>query len=83
MNSSKARRGLLVTVDVDSNKVTISLDDVHRSAGDEVWTTKEHVTHKPVGLKEFKEMTLSDSELADFAGYILARLNAYIELEEN
>lgn len=47
------------------------------------WTQRDHVTHKKLSFEDFREMRLNDSELADLAGYIIARLNAYIEVGES
>jgi hypothetical protein len=84
MKVAKSKRGVLVTVDRRGEAITLFLDDVEQSSADRKhWTQRDHVTHKKLDFKEFEAMKVSDSELADLAGYILARLNAYIEVGES
>jgi hypothetical protein len=84
MKVNKPRRAVLVTISVVGESLTLSLDDAAQSAtSHDTWSQKDHVTHKEFRLKEFTDMKFDEAELADLAGYIVARLNAYIELGES
>lgn len=79
MEEKRAKRAVLVTVEVASDGSTISLDDVVQAKDGTTWAKADHVTRKKVG-HDF--MNLPDSELADLAHYVLARLSAFQSLGE-
>jgi len=82
MQTKKPRRGVLATITLDGDQLTLRLDDLAESPVQGNWTAKDHITHKKLSLTEFKDMTLSEAELADLGGYIVARLNAFLEMGE-
>lgn len=84
MSAQKARRAVLVSLENEGGDLRIRLDDVECNASSpKIWIQKEHVTSKVIAVESLREMTLSDEELANFGAYIFARLNAFLELEEN
>jgi hypothetical protein len=82
--AGKQKRGVLVTVERQGERLTLHLDDLEQSVTDKgTWNQRDHVTHKDVSLKDFQAMTLNDRELIGLAEYVLARLNAYVEVGES
>jgi hypothetical protein len=70
----RAKRAVMVSLDVTPDGHIISLDDAVQSDPRGDWRKAEHVTHKEVAGDL---LGLSDEELAAFGYHILARLSAF------
>ena len=74
-----SKRAILVSLsEAENGGIRVNLDDVVR--GDEegtCWDLEAVVTGKVYSKKVFKELSMSDRELAAFGMYILGRLKAF------
>ena len=74
MDQRRARRAVLVSLEVTQDGSVISLDDAIQNDDLGDWKKAEHFTHKEVA-GDF--LDLPDEELAAFGYHILARLSAF------
>ena len=74
MEQRRARRAVLVSLEVTQDGSIISLDDAVQTDQLGDWKQAEHFTHKETA-GDF--LDLSDEELAAFGYHVLARLSAF------
>ena len=74
MEQRRARRAVLVSLEMTQDGSIISLDDAVQTHQPGHWKKAEHSTQKQVA-GDF--LDLSDEELAAFGYHILARLSAF------
>lgn len=74
-----SKRAILVSLsEAENGGIRVNLDDVVRLDANGVsWNLEAVVTGKVYSKSTFKEMTMSDGELAAFGHYILGRLKAF------
>ncbi|MFC3651863.1 hypothetical protein ACFONN_09930 [Dyella humi] len=83
MSAQKPRRAVLVSVEREGDSLRVRLDDAECDVTSlKIWNQKEHVTNKLLPEESFREMNISDEELANFGAVIFARLNAFLDLGE-
>jgi hypothetical protein len=64
-------------LDVDDEKIRITLDDVENNSGrPENWTHRVFVTSKSYGKEEIENLDLPEEEYAALGHYVVARLKA-------
>ncbi len=75
----KQKRAVIVGLEKTSeNKLKITLDDLVQSSREpKTWIKDVFITSKEYDMGTFKELDISDKELADFGYYILARIHAF------
>jgi hypothetical protein len=73
MEQRRARRAVIVSLEVTPDGSTISLEDAVQTEFPGDWKQAEHFTHKEIAGDL---LGLPDEELAAFGYHILARLNA-------
>jgi hypothetical protein len=82
MTEKNLRRAVLVSIEREDGRLRVRLDDVEGEAGSRQWVQKQHVTNKVYDENTLREMTIDESEFADFGLYIFARLNAFLSMNE-
>ena len=81
MDSDDKRRGangvVVSLLDVDDDKIRITLDDVKNSGGDpSIWAHRVFVTCKSYEKDQIENLDLPEDEYAALGHYVLARLKA-------
>lgn len=83
MNSEKLRHALLVSVERVGDDLRIRLDDVEsKGQSTREWSQREHFIHKVYSEATLLEADFSKDELANIGAYVIARLAAYVRLNE-
>lgn len=74
-----SKRAILVSLsEAENGGIRVNLDDVVRDDPDgSAWNLEAIVTGKVYSKSSFKELSMSDDELAAFGHYILGRLKAF------
>lgn len=83
-DTTKNRRGILVTLNRQDGGLRIDLDDVaNDQSSPRNWLQKEHVTNKCFPVDAFESMEFDEKELANLGYYVLARLSAFLARNED
>ena len=78
-NRKVSKRAILVSLsEAENGGIRVNLDDVVRSDDrGEKWDLEAVVTGKVYSKRTFKELSMTEGELAAFGMYILGRLKAF------